>query len=144
MAKEYFSWSVKLLEWRQDLIFDQRYRNSKDESEKAIFTNINSIIESIEKDNGVEDQSLIRKRLPIDNQQEENSKQKDMKIGANIYSCAYFSLIKDNKKKYKMTQQDQFDVIYKATMIFAIQMFFCHCLYFLSGVKTEFFNNTPL
>jgi hypothetical protein len=37
MAKEYFSWSVKLLEWRQDLIFDQRYRNSKDESEKAIF-----------------------------------------------------------------------------------------------------------
>jgi hypothetical protein len=67
MAKEYFSWSVKLLEWRQDLIFDQRYRNSKDESEKAIFTNINSIIEGIEKDNGVEDQSLIKKRLPIDN-----------------------------------------------------------------------------
>ncbi len=67
-----------------------------------------------------------------------------MKIGANIYSCAYFALLKDNKKKYKMTQQDQFDVIYKASMIFAIQMFFCHCLYFLSGVKTEFFNNTPL
>lgn len=43
-----------------------------------------------------------------------------MKIGANIYSCAYFALLKDNKKKYKMTQQDQFDVIYKALMIFTI------------------------
>lgn len=77
-----------------------------------IFTNINSIIEGIEKDNAIEDQSLIQKRLPIDNQQLENSKLKEMKIGANIYTCAYFSLIKENKKKYKMTQQDQFDVIY--------------------------------
>jgi hypothetical protein len=33
-----------------------------------IFTNINSIIEGIEKDNAIEDQSLIQKRLPIDNQ----------------------------------------------------------------------------
>jgi hypothetical protein len=67
MTKEYFTWSAKLLEWRQDLIFDYRFRNSKDESERMIFTNINSIIESIEKDNGIDDQSLIQKRLPIDN-----------------------------------------------------------------------------
>jgi len=48
MFQEYTVWGTKLLKWRQDLVFDQRFRNSSDESEKHIRTNIESIIQQIE------------------------------------------------------------------------------------------------
>lgn len=40
-----------------------------------------------------------------------------MPIDSTIYTATYVSLIKSNKHKYKMTQEDQFDLLYKNMLI---------------------------
>lgn len=46
--------------------------------------------------------------------------QKTLGIDSTIYTAAYCSLIKSNKKKYRMTQGDQFDILYKTMLIMAM------------------------
>jgi len=67
-----------------------------------------------------------------------------MKISANIYSACYFGLLKANKKELKMTDSDQFDLLFKALLIFGVQMFFSFCVYFYGNVKMELNNNVTL
>jgi len=71
-------------------------------------------------------------------------RKKSMKISANIYSACYFGLLKANKKELKMTDSDQFDLLFKALLIFGVQMFFSFCVYFYGNVKMELNNNVTL
>jgi len=69
---------------------------------------------------------------------------KKMKIGANIYSAAYFGMMRSNKKKLKMTESDQFDLLFKALLIFGVQMFFSFCVFYYGNVKLTLHNNVTL
>jgi len=52
--------------------------------------------------------------------EESVKRSKNMKISANIYSAAYFAMIKSNKKELKMTDSEQFDVFFKALLIYMV------------------------
>jgi len=47
MFIEYKTWHLKLFKWREELVFQQRFRNEDDHSEAFIKKNIQSMIESI-------------------------------------------------------------------------------------------------
>lgn len=65
------------------------------------------MVESIVADDNVEDSVKIKEIIPIDNNPSISvKKQKVFTIDGTIYSATYFSLIKSNKKKYKMTTDD--------------------------------------
>lgn len=67
-----------------------------------------------------------------------------MKITPTIYSAAYFAMMKSHKKEFKMTDSEQFDIFFKALLIYLIQMFFCFCCYFMGKVKFVLNNNVCL
>jgi hypothetical protein len=147
MLIEYLSWGQKNLKWREDLAFDQKFRTNKDTSETAIMNEINEVMDEIEF-NGLdylEDQSKIMEKLPLDSAFDQSIKQnKEMKVGGNMYSAAYFALIKANKKELGMTKTEQFDVIWKCMYIGFIQLFFIFCIAYYGGVKFELNNNTNI
>jgi len=93
-------------------------------SENHIRQNIQSIIEQIvdqpeEGAEGYENKvKYIEEQLPIDKEMSMSIKsKKSMAIDSTIYTATYVSLIKSNKHKYKMTQDDQFDLLYKNMLI---------------------------
>ena len=55
-------------------------------------------------------------------------KNKDMKISANIYTVSYVAFIRDNKKKFRMSENDQFDLLWRSLLILAGQLFFTYCV----------------
>lgn len=69
---------------------------------------------------------------------------KSLTIDATLYSATYVSLIKSNKHKYKMTQTDQFDLVYKLMLIGTIQVFFIGGIFFFNGLSFKLYNSTPL
>lgn len=69
---------------------------------------------------------------------------KSFAIDSTIYSATYFSLIKSNKHKYKMTQDDQFDLLYKNMLIVTIQVFFIVGIIIFNKLSFKLNNNTPL
>jgi hypothetical protein len=44
MLIEYLSWGEKVLKWRKDLVFEQRF-TQEDKSETRILTNLDSVVE---------------------------------------------------------------------------------------------------
>lgn len=146
MGQEYLTWGNRQLKWRQDLLFDQKFRDNTDDSERNIHANIQTIVDKIEED-GLDferDASQINERLTITAQDESVKRSKNMKISANIYSAAYFAMMKSNKKELKMTDSEQFDVFFKALLIYMVQMFFCFCCWYYGNVKMQLFNNVCL
>jgi hypothetical protein len=144
MAQEYMTWGNKLLKWRQDLVFDQRYR-SQDDSERNIRTNIESIIQQIEEE-GLDvdnDTTKIRDALPVEEDQSVK-KTKVLSINGNTYSLAYFALMKKLKKKHNMTTSDQFEILQKAMMILFVQLFFIYCIAIYGKIQFTMHNNVPL
>jgi len=100
------------------------YKCYEDVSENHIRQNIQSIIEQIvdqpeEGAEGYENKvKYIEEQLPIDKEMSMSIKsKKSMAIDSTIYTATYVSLIKSNKHKYKMTQDDQFDLLYKNMLI---------------------------
>lgn len=110
MIWEYFIWHKKLFKWREELVKRQRFSMAgDDQSENFINKNIQSIVESIvaDGDDGVKDQAKLDELLPIDKEVSVSLKvKKVMPLDSTIYSCTYVSLIKSNKKKYRLTQTD--------------------------------------
>jgi hypothetical protein len=143
MFQEYMTWNAKQLKWRQDLMFDQLYRKGEN-SEQVIRTNINSIIEQIEEE-GLDnmDSTKIREKLPLEDSQS-SKKSKTLDIQGSTYSLSYFALLRDKKKKHQMTESDQFDLFWKAILIFVVQMFFCVCVYHYGKIKFQLYNSVPL
>ena len=97
MGQEYATWNNRQLKWRQDLVFDQQFRDNSDDSERNIQANIQTIVEKIEEDGLDFDKDLdqINERLTIADLPEVSIKRsKKMKISANIYSAAYFAMMK--------------------------------------------------
>jgi len=107
MGQEYLTWGNRQFKWRQDLLFEEQFRDNADQSEGKIQANIQSIIETIEKD-GLDfekNADQIESRLTINEVPEFSVKRKKtMKISANIYSAAYFAMIHSYKKELKMTE----------------------------------------
>lgn len=83
--------------------------------------------------------------MTLHGQQETSVKRKKtLKISANIYTCCYFGLMRSNKKSLKMTESDQFDLLFKSLLIFAVQMFFSFCVLFYSDIKFILREDVPL
>lgn len=60
-----------------------------------------------EGDEALKDQAKLNETLPVDKEMSMSMKvQKTMAIDTTIYTASYVSLLKKNKKEYKMTQQD--------------------------------------
>ena len=80
----------------------------------------------------MKNQAKLDELLPIEKEVSMSLKaKKTMALDNTIYTCTYVALFKTNKKKYRLTQGDQFDLLYKAMLIIAIQLFFISCvLYF--------------
>ena len=110
MVVDYYSWPGKVFKWRQDLVFEQRFNNaSDDQSENKIRHNIQSIVEQIVEDGQELENKVqqIEEQLPIDKEVSMSIKaKKTMAIDSTIYTATYVSLIKSNKKQYKLTQAD--------------------------------------
>jgi len=147
MFQDYMTWGQKNFKWRQDLLFDQQFEVNKDDSENKIYGNIQSLIETVENEglNFENDVSDIKTRLTIVEEPDMSVKRKKtMKIAANIYSASYFGFIKANKKELKMTESDQFALLFKALLICGVQIFFSFCIAFYGNVKFTMYNNVPL
>jgi len=146
MGQEYLTWGNRQMKWREDLLFEQKFRDNTDDSERNIHANIQTIIEKIEED-GLDfdkDADQINERMTIIGPDESVKRAKTMKMSANIYTAAYYAMMKSNKKELKMTESEQFEVFFKALLIFMVQMFFCFCCWFYGNVKWQVFNNVCL
>lgn len=133
MLKEYYLWNRTLFKWREELVFEQRFAQT-DNSETFIKRNIQSMIDemALQGEDAKMDQEKLNQSLPVEKEVSVSLKNKKvMALDNTIYSCSYVALIKSNKKKYRLTQGDQFDLLYKLMLIMAIQVFFISCvLYF--------------
>ena len=118
MFQEWMTWSAKKLKWREALMFEQLYRKGEN-SETAIMTNINSIIEQIEEEGFENDSKKIREKMPLEDD-ETQKKGRTLAISGTTYSLAFFAFMKDKKKKHQMTESDQFDIFWKAILIFVV------------------------
>lgn len=71
-------------------------------------------------------------------------KKKIMTIDSTIYTATYVALMKSNKKSYRLTQSDQFELLYKTMLIMAIQFFFIYCVIYLGKLSFTLYNNVAL
>jgi len=53
-------------------------------------------------------------------------------------------MMKSNKQKFKLKDDDQFDLLYRAGFIFLIQLSFNTVLYYYSGLKPKFVRDTEV
>jgi len=145
MFIEWMSWGQKMIKWRQDLMFDQQFRSSQDFSENKIRTNIESIVETIMEEgyDVLEDEQIIAEKMPIDIDESVKNK-KDFKINNTIYACVFFAMMKKNKKAFKLTTNDQFELFFKAILICFVQLFFSFCIFFYGKLRFGLNNNTYL
>lgn len=91
-----------MLKWRQDLMFEQRFRSDDDKSENKIRESIDGMVEQfVEKNEELNNQKQLDSQLPLlDEDDLSLMKNKDLKIAGTIYSVAYYGFINENKKKY--------------------------------------------
>jgi len=129
MAVEYYTWDEKRTKWQKELIFRKEYE-SNDVSESKLRFTINSSM-------------AVNPDIKIDYDNKDKS-DKSMKVGASFYTAAYFGLMKANKQKFKLKDDDQFDLLYRAGFIFLIQLSFNLVLYFYSGLKPTFVRDTEI
>lgn len=148
MLFEWRSWPNKLVKWREDLFFDQQFRNHSDQSENFIRTNVNSMIENLVEE--VDDianvnPKILDEKLPLEDEEDMSIvKKKDLKLAGTIYSTSYVAFMREHKKKFRMSENDQFDLLWRAMLILAVQIFFIACILMVTKVKLVVFNNTPL
>jgi len=105
------------------------------------------MVENIVADDFVDDSIRVKETIVLEKDASMSvKKQKVYTIDGTIYSATYFSLIKSNKKKFKMTTEDQFELFYRTGIIMSIQVFFIYALIFIEGKSSKFvlYNNTPL
>ena len=96
-------------------------------------------------DDPYENEKAIRQSLVLGPEEDMSIiKAKTLKVDASIYSASYFAFMKENKKKYGMTQVDQFDLLRKALFILAVQVFFIWCVMTVSKVKFVLHNDMTL
>jgi len=69
---------------------------------------------------------------------------KEMKLAANMYTVCYCSFMKKNKEKYKLKQNDQMDIFYRAIFMFTIQMTFIVCLLVFDTFDLTYKNDTAV
>jgi hypothetical protein len=87
------------------------------------------------------DDQKINEKFPIEDYESIKLK-KDLDIGVSIYSAVYFSFMKSNKKTYKMTASNQFDLFWKGLFCLFIQSFFTYAVYSYGKIKLTLNNET--
>jgi len=137
MLVEWRGWPMKLLRWRQDLIFDQRFRAMDDKSENfvraGVETMVESFIENAEKDSDQREtlvnEKLLDQHLHLDAEDDLSIlKTKKLELNKTIYTVAYVAFLRDNKSnpKYRLDSKAQFDLLWQAMFVVAFQAFFVH------------------
>jgi hypothetical protein len=99
-----------------------------------------------EGDEGIRNSTIVEEKLPYDYEVEQSIKMKKkvMAIDSTIYTATYVGLMKTNKKQYKLTQADQFELLYKTMLIMAIQFFFIYCVIYVGKLSFTLYNNVAL
>ena len=144
MVQEWISWGQKLIKWRLDLKFDQEFRSKdSDVSETNLRASMAQTAQAINDEglDGVDDEQKIMDRLPLDEYNSVKFK-KDMTIGTSMFSAVYFAFMKENKKKYKMTQSQQFDIFFRGLLCLFVQVFFIYCVLIYGKVQFTLNNET--
>jgi len=67
-----------------------------------------------------------------------------MKLAANMYTICYCAFMKKNKEKYRLKQNDQIDIFYRALFLFVVQMTFIFSLLCLDSFDLTFKNNAAV
>jgi hypothetical protein len=61
-----------------------------------------------------------------------------MKITANIYTISYCAFMVQNKKKHRLKENDQVDILYRALFTFIVQLTFIITILFFEKFNFEF------
>lgn len=69
---------------------------------------------------------------------------KGLKLTANMYTISYSSFMRSNKDKYRLRQEDQVDLLYRALFMAVIQMTFLWTVLNLEVWDTEYKDDTIL
>lgn len=73
-------------------------------------------------------------------------KTKKLEINKTIYTVAYTAFMREKKAdpKYRLTADDQFNILWSALFCLAFQVFFIHSLVYITGVPFQLHNNTSI
>lgn len=69
---------------------------------------------------------------------------KVLKLSASYYTATFYALMKTQKQKFKLKDNEQIDLLYRATFLYAMQIIFCAILYFYSGITVTYIRNTDV
>lgn len=69
---------------------------------------------------------------------------KNLKLAANMYTVCYCAFMRKNKDKFKLKQNDQMDIFYRAFFLFVIQMTFVVCLLMFDSFDLTYKNDTAI
>ena len=69
---------------------------------------------------------------------------KEMALAANMYTICYCAFMKKNKEKFRLKQNDQIDIFYRALFLFIIQMTFIVSLLCFDSFDLTFKNNAAV
>lgn len=122
MGVEYATWKERVNQWKYDIMFQEQYETKDDVSETMLRDQINNMILNQDAEN----KGVFQKN--------EDGK-KTSKVGATYFTATYFALMKTNKKKLKMKESDQAEMIWKSWFIYTIQILFSYVILAYAGLK---------
>lgn len=105
MGVEYFTWNEKKQKWLKEFNFRAEFKADKDASENMIRQKLDSMAQLPE----VENKEILSGSHP-----------KNLKISANYYSAVFYGLMKENKPKFKLLDENQVDLYKRACFIYGI------------------------
>ena len=108
MGVEYFTWNEKKTKWLKERRTFEEFQ-ATDASERDLRSKFNTITIENENDFSIK-KEVENYELP----------QKTLKVSANYYSSVFFGLMKVNKPKFKLLEENQADLFYRACFIYAI------------------------
>lgn len=146
MAFDYFSWNETQKTWEKELMFNDMYNdadNQQDEDKIRLALDQKILTEGLPMR---APKSSVNQTSPSTSDNAPNSAKsaKEMKLAANMYTVCYCAFMKKNKEKFKLKQNDQMDIFYRAFFMFVIQMTFIVCLLVFDSFDLTYKNDTAV
>ena len=142
LGYEWKNWEAKKLAWKKDVMLQELIANpdNAELDEDKLMYKVDTMI--LTGDDALK-QKLVsvnkdRSSSDIDNDQKPS---KTMKVSANMYTICYFGFMKANKEKFKLKENDQVDIWYRAIFLFVIQMTFLVTIFNLDSFDLTFKND---